>query len=550
MVNKSIKKLFVGFAFLSATNLVVASQALTTSQNFLQPRAFSTNIAREMLMEGAKHRDSDGWYGLFSMTAAYQRSWTQGVESTSGNDLGSSVNPLGVLPFWSGTNVMTIGTNLSNGTDFDAYQFGMGPVTLAADSTITLDPIVYQAGADFMFIVGSSANEPGFFAKIKAPVGVYNMNPQLTETSTTTSVPYVSGSLSTAASADTVADPATTMTQAFAGNTSGGQTAQGDFTAMQYGLINSDQSTGAKFGDIEMTAGYAFVSNHDNSFNIAVRASAPTGNKATGEYILEPIFGRGGNWGLGGYAAGHVNIWEGNNDNRFQLKFMSEAMHLFTTDTVRSYDLTANGVGSKYLLVANYASDSYQSGTGAIQNLINFTTLASESSFGVEGDVAVSFAYIARGWSVDLGYEFFGRSAETLVVTGTLANNYAILGRQGVAVSGGAGTQMNACQPFATISSSLANSDAVQAGTTVVTTNIVAVATASGNRITGVDALNVTDEQQAAYLTSKVFSKVAYEWVDSDYRPHLGVMGEFEISNANNNALPQWSVLIVGGVSF
>lgn len=551
MVKKTIKKLFVGVAVLSASSMFAETESLTTSSNYFQPRAFSANLAREMLMEGSKHRDSMGWYGEFSATAAYQRSWSQSVESNADVNLGDAVNGLGVYPFWSGTNSMVVSSStysLANSNapfNVDAYQFGLGQVT--APGAITLNPIVYQAGADFMFVVGSSANEPCFFAKIKAPVGVYNINPQLTEVAAAVPANYAAGELSLSTSTNDLA--ATTMTQAFAGILAGGQTTTGDYTPMQYGLINGDISTGAKFGDIEMTAGYRFISNEDNSFSVAVRAAAPTGGQATGVYMLEPIFGRGGNWLLGGYMDGHVKLWEGNNENSFVLKMMANAQHLFNADTVRSFDLTTNGQGSKYLLVANYSNDAYQ---GQIQNLINYTTLACNSSFGVEGDLVIDFAYVARGWSWDFGYEFWGRSAETLEITGAFANQtYAVLGNQGAGLASAGGTNSNACQPLAkmNVASTPQVSVAPTANSTPTTQGDVVDATYAVNRVALTD-LNVEGAQQNTSLTSKVFTKVTYEWIDSDYRPHLGIMGEFEISTCNNNALPQWGVSLIGGVSF
>jgi hypothetical protein len=545
MVKKSMKKFFVGLAALSAVGISASADNLTISRNFFQPRAFSANLAREMLMEGSKHRDSDGWYGEFSATAAYQRSWTQGNEQGSGVEV---VNGLGTYPFWSGTNSMSVSgstyslNNANAPFNLDAYQFGLGQVT--APGSITLNPLVYQAGADFLFVVASSANEPCFFAKIKAPVTVYNFNPNLTETAPAVAANYAIGELQTDA---TTSLPAINMTQAFAGNTGAGQSAAGNFLPMQYGLIAGDQSTGAKFGDIEMTAGYRFVSNDDNSFSVAVRAAAPTGGTATGVYLMEPIVGRGGNWGLGGYLDGHVKVWEGNNDNSFQIKFMANAMHLFNADTIRSFDLEPNGLGSKYLLVANYTNNQYQ---GQIANLVNYSTLAVNSSFGVEGDAVLSFAYVARGWTVDLGYEFWGRSAETLEITGSFANQaYAVLGNQGPGTT--AGVASNACQPLAqmNLASQPQVATPVVAGTLATAQTSVADALTAANRV-ALTQLNLVAAQQDTSLTSKVFSKVTYEWIDSDYRPHLGVMGEFEISTSNNNALPQWSVALVGGVSF
>lgn len=556
MVNKSMKKLFVGLAVLSTAANMSAAAVESTSKGFFAPRASSANIAREMLMQPNQLKHSDGWYGSFSATAFYQRGWNENsVDSTNGAN--SDVTGLGAFPLWSGTNTMSATNSTIGGLTtpiIDTYQLGLGTSTTAG--SLALNPIVYQAGADFMFIVGSASHEPGFLFKIKAPIAVYNINPNLSEpVATVPAASYPAGALSLS----TVAVPVTTttLTQAFAGK-SGAAQAQGTYVPMQYGLVNGDISTGAKFGDIEMTAGYNFISTEDNSFSLAVRASAPTGNKAEGVYMLEPIVGRGGNWGLGGYTAGHVNMWEGSNDNRLSFKFMAEAMHLFATDTVRSYDLLNNGQGSRYMLVGNFTNATTANGTasfgGTVQNLINLSTLASTSSFGVEGDVALGFNYSSRGWSFDLGYEFYGRSAETLVITGELAaNTWGVLGHQGVGEVGGTGTDaaLNV-QPYATMSQSSAALSAPIANDTIVpvSTPTVVGSVVTGNLINGNDALNVEAAQQAAYLTSKIFTKIGYEWDNSDYVPFLGVMGEFEFSNCLNNALPQWSVALIGGVSF
>ena len=56
--------------------------------------------------------------------------------------------------------------------------------------------------------------------------------------------------------------------------------------------------------------------------------------------------------------------------------------------------------------------------------------------------------------------------------------------------------------------------------------------------------------EQASASTSKIFTKGAYSWLDSSLSPFLGVLGEFEISTSQNNALSQWSVAIVGGLYF
>jgi len=480
-------------------------------------------------MEPSDHVDHDGWYAKFSATGAYQHNWQQGGKA----------NALGSFPFWSQTNIMSVGVN-SVATNLDAYQFGLGNVTTTG--SINIDPNIYQSGADFMLIFGSSANESGFFAKIKAPVSVYNIDLQFEETTKATAAVYPAGALELTAT--TTADPATSMAQAFAGK----QTQQGNYSPMTFGLIDGDQSTGAKFGDIEITIGYNYMSDDDNSCSIALRASGPAGNKATGVYMLEPIVGRGGNWGVGGYLATHVNLWHGNKDNRIVCKFMGNVLHLLKTTTVRSYDLSENGIGSKYLLVANYDNGIYQN---EIRNLINHTTLESKSSFVAEGDAAISFAYVIRNWSIDAGYELFGRSQEQLEINdGFEDQKYAILGRQGVG-TGVDGVNVNAAQPLARInlSNSTVATTAPALGTFATNQTIVTNATDATSRILTTD-LNVLGASQSSYITNKIFSKATYEWIESDFCPHLGFMGEFEFSMSENSAMPQWSIALIGGIGF
>lgn len=550
MVDKTIKKFFIGLAIISALRIYSTDNRLAMSKNYFQPRAFSANLAREMLMQGSIDQQADGWFTNFSATVAYQRSWEQntGIESNPS----TTSNGLGTFPFWSGNNLMLVGSAQNFGVDFDidSYQFGLGLVT--TNGGIILKPIVYQTGADFMFIIGSSQTQGGFFAKIKAPLGVCHINPNLTEVPTTLPNPaqYPAGALEVSVQYPNLA--ASSMIQAFAGNLIDGQFAVGDFMPMQFGLLDGEKSSGVRFADIEMTAGYNFIFNHQGALSIGLRAAAPTGNKAQAEYMLEPMFGRGGYWCFGGYLAGHTHIWDGNDDNFTMFKFMANAMHLFSMQTIRSYDLTANGHGSKYLLVADYTDGIYGQ---SIQNLINLSTLASKSSYAAEVDVTFALTYMNHGLNFDLGYEFFARSHETLEITGNFPEtSFAVLGNQSVGCFPfGTAINLNACQPLAAInilSTSTATDTSQLTPGPATYQGQICNATDAINRISGNDALNITGAQQAAYFTSKIFSQLSYQWRDSNYVPHLGLMTEIEFSNCTNNALPQWSIALVGGLTF
>ena len=538
MATTRLQMLCAGLTILTTFGLAASSESfesnLSISKNLFLQRAFSANTSREMMMEGHIIKtDFDGFYSFFSATGAYQHSWNN--DETDG---------IGAFPFWSGINSMTVGINGIPGTNpvsnLDAYQFGLGNVT--TNGLIKLNPIIYQGGSDFLFYAGASTNDPGLFLKIKAPLGIIKMNPQFTEPVEATAATYPNGALNEAN--NTTYQPATTMTQALAGLASNDPAISGLYIPLKLGLIDGIQSSGVKFADIELTLGYNFICDEDHLFGLGLRASGPSGNKPDGVHMLQPIFGRGSSWGVGAYLVGGMKLWENHENKYFAVNIMGTVLHLLNSNTIRSYDLTANGPGSKYLLVADYNNNTDAT---SIQNLINLSTMASQSSFSAEGDASLELQYVSNGWEVDLGYNFWGRTNETLVITEKFPESrYAILGRQ--LVGTGVGAQPSTlCQPTATINESinpLGGDNATNANGIAVDARIPV------NRIAGSSVFDFEAAQQAAASTSKVFTKAAYSWLDSHMSPYLGVLGEFEISTSGNNALNQWSVAILGGLYF
>jgi hypothetical protein len=160
---------FAAFTYATINTLTAIDSSVSISKNLFLQRAFSANTTRELLMQGhVVQTDFDGFYSMFGFDGAYQRSWNQG-DATTG---------IGAFPFWSGSNEMTVGIN--NGlSNLDAWQFGLGNIN--TQGSITLNPIVYQGGADFLIYFGSSINDPGIFLKLKAPLATLAINPQLHE---------------------------------------------------------------------------------------------------------------------------------------------------------------------------------------------------------------------------------------------------------------------------------------------------------------------------------------------------------------------------------
>lgn len=552
-MNQNLKRfLSITVLFLSSTSLVIPSASCSScptscaqGQNLYQPHAFSASASRDIMLEIAAWYpmpDEEGWHGAFGVGFDYMHTFNS---CSSNEDSGCCTN-LGSLPFWASnnSNKMSMGNN-TGGFDLDVYQLGLGPVT--TDGSIKLNPIVFQVGADFLLYVGAHKTERGFFLKAHGPVGVTSIDPHLSYTETVTPVAYPQGALNNAAA--TVAAPYENIAQAFAGGKSAGF-----LKPMVFGLIDCKRTSSAQFGDPEFAVGYNLFADEKKHIGIAATFSAPTGNKAEGVYVFEPIFGRNGHWGAGGEIIGHWKFWESDSsdDKWAQAFFDGKVYHLFKSKYVRSFDLKNNGAGSKYMLLSRYTATIPGVFQNEIINAVNITTVGVQSTFAAEGNFALGFDFHWKNWSLQIGYEGWGRTCESLTLDCTCPgstnyNEYAVLGRQTPFSSADGTTVINLCQPTATIGSSVAQANAVN------TTTGILLATTAANRLpeTAEDVLDVEGQRARSVYTSKPWAEIRYTWADSDYVPFLAITGGAEIPNTHKNeAAKMWNVGVNGGIAF
>ncbi|HSW77077.1 MAG TPA: hypothetical protein VLG50_08520, partial [Candidatus Saccharimonadales bacterium] len=88
---------------------------------------------------------------------------------------------LGAMPFWSGTNTLTIGNN-DGRANLDAYQLGLGNVVVDENGVagvIQLNPEVQQAGADLSLYYVHSKECYGFYFRVNAPLASMRVKPNL-----------------------------------------------------------------------------------------------------------------------------------------------------------------------------------------------------------------------------------------------------------------------------------------------------------------------------------------------------------------------------------
>ena len=582
------------------------------------PRAFSSHSSRQLIQEKPLFQtDSsrDEWFGTLSMATEYMANF--------GQKCGSCKN-LGARPFWSGTNEMTIGNN-DGKANLDAYQFGLGNVNVDENGIggkISLNPQIMQVGTDLLLYFTQKKDERGFFFKLDAPLGALRIKSQLNEVSAVEPDDATFFTQTTNA----VSGPApldiqytwsnensgvltnsfypgpdrrySSMLSAFAGGL-GADDSLGGNTSKPIGLINGRiqsscaKNTEIRLADLSASVGYNVWANDKGLLGVAFKATMPTGNVPTAEYALEPIFGRGGAWGVGGEVMGHYKAWTSKDESKFLDVWMQgEVLHLIPgrTPNMRTFDLKANGKGSKYLLLQYYQAESDNSRTAqGIVQAANITTLPVVSKIAVEGSVALMADFHCHNWNVAVGGEFWGRSKECLSINFAQAvhlrlqnlNDFAVVGRQvsayNIVGNTNTGTAQDSwstylCEPKATISKSqeavVLNRITTQAATgtpgvnppTPATNYIlpttlpegIADARIAANRIPAEldQALDIAGAAAAKAYTGKVFGQIGYTWNEHRYTPSASLIGGAEFTNNNNNAAQLWSVGVQGSLNF
>ena len=160
-----------------------------------------------------------------------------------------------------------------------------------------------------------------------------------------------------------------------------------------------------------------------------IQAAAPTGTRPNGEYLLPAYIGNGKHWELGGGLGASWKMWESEDAERsFNFIVEADITHLFNAKQQMTFDLKGKPL-SRYMLAeqletpANTDSqlipnvptfEIEQNKNGVYMPVANFSTRDVKVGFGVQGDVVAMFNYTHRGFSWDLGYNFWGMSCSSI----------------------------------------------------------------------------------------------------------------------------------------
>ena len=157
---------------------------------------------------------------------------------------------------------------------------------------------------------------------------------------------------------------------------------------------------------------------------INIQAAAPTGTRPNAEFLLPAYVGNGKHWELGGGIGGSWMMWSSEDGERsFNFIVEADVTHLFKAHQKMTLDLVGKPL-SRYMLaeqlvaqtdageqlVPNTPIFNVVDSAGLYMPVANFSTRDVNVSFGVQADLVAMFNYTHRGFSWDLGYNFWALS--------------------------------------------------------------------------------------------------------------------------------------------
>ncbi len=418
--------------------------------------------------------DMETYYGTMFIRADYAQSFRPGrlaemlfgpalIQTPSGTT--NSDNNDGRMFLISGTELATV--------DADGYQnvnTSRNPQALMAEnfylprdfaSTVTVKPQARTFRLDFHFYMALDEWVQGLYFRIFGPFVHERYNLHMSETVTNKgSVGYEGGFFDT--------EPVLTanLLPGFMAYLSGQvpsdltttEAASLVFARVNTGTNNSNNTTGVtsasitqnSFAGLRLELTYDFLLDEDYHLGIGIQALAPTGKRPNAEFLFPPNAGNGKHWELGGVVTGHYTFWRSEDeDKHFDFVLEADITHMFKAKQRRTLDLIGDPL-SRYMLATKlgapvtYLSSSTQnpdSNAGTVpldpaatplktqfQEVIapvaNFSTRDVKVSVGAQGDLSAMFNFTCKGFSWNIGYNFWGRSTEDVDLRNESSNAF------------------------------------------------------------------------------------------------------------------------------
>ncbi len=171
-----------------------------------------------------------------------------------------------------------------------------------------------------------------------------------------------------------------------------------------------------RLADIDVILGWNFYNDPCYHLGLGIQYVAPTGNRPCGNYLFEPQIGNGKHHELGLFLTAHATLWDDQQYQNLSFWVQGNVTHMFGDCQRRTFDLCANGAYSRYLLLRQFQpSGALVAGQPLVQ--ARCTPLANryvDVEIDAKVDMSFKFAYQCCNWGLDIGYNVYYQSEESI----------------------------------------------------------------------------------------------------------------------------------------
>jgi hypothetical protein len=392
--------------FASIFFVVTCAQAFVCGRTVFVPRAQDDNIVRRMKIEQLRWKDDHACYS-FRMIPEYTRSF----------------RPCKIAQnFFGGNTLVFSGSRVANRSNRDILADYLG---LPSDfvSRVSFCPLIQNFLIDWGLKINLDWWHDGVYLDFWAPLVHTRWNLRMCERVTQkgelfSPAGYLSGG-NTRLQRDQLP---TNVTSVFQGGVTFGDMQD----PLRFGKICGTQ-TKTEIASIRTRLGWNFVKKADYRIGAQIFITAPTGNRRRAEYLFEPIVGNDHHCEVGFGLCGSWEFWRDETVDQSCSGFAKiDVAHLISSWQRRSFDLKKSGRGSRYMLMMSLDTprdDILRVPAGVVPSLqytghlfhaINKTTLDCKISISARMNLLFGLSFHRNAWSVDLGYNLWGRSSEKL----------------------------------------------------------------------------------------------------------------------------------------
>lgn len=309
---------------------------------------------------------------------------------------------------------------------------------------------------------------------------------------------------------------------------------------MRFGSLNADRNkTGV--ADLQLELGYNYWLNDDAYWGLKIIAKAPTGNRAKGRMIFEPIVGNGGHAEAGGGLSAYWKCWESDTNRFVSTRIEADFTHLFATKCqTRVFDLN-NGCNqdpsrcfSRYLLLKEFKNEGTE--LEGLERGPNVFAQPLTVRIPIQVDLTWLWSFRRDCWMIDLGYNFWARSQEEV------EDFFPNIPEQTYGIKG--------TLPMCSGINDTPNTQTASRSTICETKGIDGENDGTVSTFINCADINICSALSPSAQSHSGIINIAYLWSDYDYEPWLSIGAQVEGSGRGNTALDQWSIWAKGGFTF